>query len=80
MKIHDLKTLMPYFEEVANGNKTFEIRKNDRDYEEGDVLLLREIMSPSRPAYTGRMKAAQVTYMTDFEQKEGYVVLGIALI
>ena len=34
-KTHDLKTWPEYFAEIANGNKTFELRKNDRDFESG---------------------------------------------
>jgi hypothetical protein len=84
MKTHELKIHPSFFEQVANGNKPFEIRKNDRDFKLHDVLLLREI-EPTRSVheptkYTGRMKAAKVTYITDFEQKPDYVVMGISLI
>lgn len=84
MKTHELKILPAFFEQVANGNKPFEIRENDRDFKLNDVLLLREIepaRSPHEPAlYTGRMKAVKVTYITDFQQKPDFVVMGIALI
>ena len=80
MKIHELKILPSFFEQVSNGNKPFEIRKNDRDFKRGDVLLLREIASAKQPEYTGSMKAVKVTYITDYEQKDGYVVMGISLI
>lgn len=38
MKIIDLKIYPSYFRDVLSGDKTFEIRKNDRDYEIGDLL------------------------------------------
>ncbi len=81
MKIHDLKILPSFFEQVINGNKMFEIRENDRDYKLGDVLLLREV-EPTRTdiEYTGRMKAVQVTYITDWQQKLDFVVMGIKII
>lgn len=41
-KYHDLKIFPRYFEEVVNGSKRFEIRKNDRDFKVGDEVLLRE--------------------------------------
>ena len=42
MKLHELKTVQPYFDMVWDGEKPYEIRKNDRDYEVGDLLWLRE--------------------------------------
>lgn len=40
--IHDLKITPKYFDDVWNGIKRFELRKDDRDYQIGDTLLLRE--------------------------------------
>jgi len=40
--IHELKTWPGYFERIVNGSKTFEIRRNDRGFQAGDVLRLRE--------------------------------------
>lgn len=74
MKLHELKILPGYFEDVFMGNKTFEIRKNDRNYKEGDLLILKEW---SGSYYTGRQVKAFVTYMTDYAQKDNYVVLAI---
>lgn len=73
MKVHDLKILPEYFGPVAYGTKSFEIRKNDRDFQVDDILLLKEYNG----AYTGREALMQVTYITDYEQKDGYVVLAI---
>lgn len=42
MTVHKLKLFPEYFDAVANGIKTFEIRKNDRDYKVGDTLHLYE--------------------------------------
>lgn len=39
---HDLKILSPYFIAVEDGSKPFEVRRNDRNYQVGDTLLLRE--------------------------------------
>ena len=38
--IHALKTLPEYFEAVWENKKTFELRKNDRDFKVGDYLAL----------------------------------------
>ena len=72
---HALKIYPEYFEAVKSGVKTFEIRKNDRAFRVGDYLLLKEYNKIEQ--YTGRMLVVRVTYITDFHQKEGYVVMGI---
>ena len=42
MTTHALKTWPSYFQQVWDGEKTFEIRYDDRGYQRGDVLVLRE--------------------------------------
>jgi hypothetical protein len=42
MRTHELKTWPEFFQALASGRKTFEVRKNDRGYAIGDCLLLRE--------------------------------------
>ena len=75
MNTHELKTLPEYFDAVQKGTKTFEIRKNDRNFKVGDLLyMLRQEENSDVPTNATMMK---IVYMTDYEQKEGYVVLGI---
>lgn len=38
MKLHELKILHKYLVDVNLGNKTFELRKNDRGYQVGDLI------------------------------------------
>ncbi len=73
---HHLKTWPEYFEKVLTGHKTFEIRENDRDFYVGDTLHLMEF-EPDTLLYTGRDCNMIVTYMTDFEQVEDFVVMAI---
>lgn len=76
MKMHELKIQPEYFDAVLKGKKTFEIRKNDRNFKEGDLLLLREF-DPVSAQYTEQEVMKQICYITSFAQRKGYVVLGI---
>lgn len=71
---HQLKILPQYFQAVAIGDKSFEIRKNDRDYKVGDNIVLKEY---EKGHFTGRNILVTITYITDYEQKDDYVVFGI---
>lgn len=73
---HELKIQPEYFNAVLMGTKTFEIRKNDRGYKVGDMLILKEWV-PDTQKYTGKELARRVTYITDYQQKPGYVVMAI---
>lgn len=75
-KTHSVKILPEYFEAVISGEKTFEIRYNDRDYKVGDSLCLKEFCDG---IYTGRETIREICYMIDDPTycKEGYVVLGL---
>jgi Domain of unknown function (DUF3850) len=77
--VHELKTWPEFFKSVASGDKSFEIRRDDRDFRVGDLLLLRE-WDPVTRAYSGRELHRQIKYMTgrgDTWVKEGFVVLGL---
>lgn len=41
-KVIELKTINPYFDDVKTGRKSFQIRSNDRNFQVGDVLHLKE--------------------------------------
>lgn len=64
MRLHVLKCESIYFRALIDGAKTFEVRLADRDYQIGDVLLLREYIAEKR-AYTGRFHLVVVTYMLE---------------
>ena len=73
--IHELKIAPMYFEAVISGKKTFEVRKDDIDYQENDVLILKEY---DNNAYTGREFAVIVTYIMRGEYcKDGYCIMSI---
>ncbi|WP_312281251.1 DUF3850 domain-containing protein [Oscillibacter sp.] len=74
--LHRLKTEPKYFQDMQNGLKDFEIWKNDRDYQAGDLLELAE-WTPE--GFTGRTILRRIKYMVDDARfcKEGFVVLGM---
>ena len=79
MKTHDIKILPQYFERIENGQKMFEVRKNDRDYQVGDELILDE-WDPITQKYTERLIIMHISYILhggQFGIAEGYCVLGL---
>lgn len=80
--VHLLKISPEYFMAVYQGKKKFEVRVNDRDYREGDELILQEYLQQNK-RYTGRLFSVTVTYQLEggqFGILPGYVVLGIELL
>ena len=86
MTNHDLKLNDKYFDDVVLGFKTFEVRKNDRDYKVGDTLTLHRVDDNGcymEKAYKGWTKLfVEVTYILTHEDfpagvPEGYVVMSI---
>lgn len=80
MKIHTLKTWNTFFKDVRIGRKTFEFRRNDRDFEVGDKLILKEY-NYRYDEYSGHSLEVYISYIidgTDIEGiEEGFCVLGI---
>lgn len=77
--IHELKTWPEFFEAVDNGTKTFEVRKDDRNFKVGDMLCLREWV-PDALLFTGRFHYHRVTYVLrggQFGVEAGHVVMGL---
>jgi hypothetical protein len=74
---HNLKIKMEYFWAVLNGLKTFEIRYNDRNFKVFDYVYLNEV--DDKFDFTGRSIKVKIIYITDFEQKDGYVVFGFKI-
>lgn len=87
---HELKTWPDYYKVIESGEKTFEVRKMDRPFEIGHILLLKEwiwdgpnsyeITSKDDGVYTGRQIKMEITYILKggkFGVSEGYCVMGI---
>jgi len=78
MKIHTLKTWPEPFRAVVDGRKTWEFRKNDRDFREGDIVRLGE-WDPTTEEYTCRSSSHQVGYIltSGFGLPEGYCIFSL---
>src|SRR5262245_27353106 len=62
MAVHDLKSWPEMFGPVLDGTKTFELRRNDRDFHTGDHIVLREY-DPNTDSYSGREIVKRITYV-----------------
>lgn len=84
MKLHELKIKDEYFREVLRENKTFELRKNDRDYQVGDLIHFVDIDGSNHiignPFYNIKL-VFQITYIlkdvTQYGLDKDYCILGI---
>ena len=92
MNIHELKILPQYFNEVREKKKTFELRKDDRDYKVGDILILKEwnpdeiygTVDEEETHYSGKKVVRQITsILRDIDPAigisslDGYAILSI---
>jgi hypothetical protein len=73
---HVLKIYRQYYQAVIDGRKTFEVRHDDRGFQAGDTVRLRELIEHD-DSYTGREARADIGYVTGFSQKEGFVVFSL---
>lgn len=81
---HKLKCWPNYFDAIERGEKNFEVRRDDRGFQKGDVLLL-ERYEPGKGYTTdgvGKWKKLrrEITYVLtggQFGIQPGFVVLGL---
>ena len=76
---HDLKLFTKYFQAVVDCEKRSEVRYDDRNYQIGDTVTLRE----GQPGvhgfeYTGRSISAKISYIDDFGCQPGYLNLSLS--
>lgn len=76
--LHELKCWPNYFAAIRSGSKSFEIRRNDREFAVGDTIVLREF-SPADASYTGQTETRLITFLLSEEEfgvVHGFVVIG----
>lgn len=77
MYVHMLKVLPEPFEAILADLKRFEYRRNDRDFEVGEILCLCEYNDSN---YTGRELYARIDYALygpSYGIPEGFCVMSI---
>ena len=78
--IHTIKILVPYADAIIDGRKTFEVRKNDRGYNAGDIVDFRVVDSVGLSMFTHPLneKQYEITYVhSGLGLEKDYVVFGI---
>ena len=78
-KVHQIRLGASFFEDACSNDKSFELRKNDRGYKEGDIL---ELMEFADGRNTGRMVRKLVTYiLEDYTGLEdGFCIMATSLV
>ncbi len=78
---HSIKIQQPYLRHILEGKKTFEVRKNDRDYQVGDTIYFMPLVDENGYDVYGNGYTAQLFTITYLHQglgmQEGYCILGI---
>lgn len=76
---HELKILDEYFMEVKKQHKNFELRKNDRNFNVGDDVILKEIDKNGNE--TGNIILRKILYVLkdcpEYGLKDGYCILSL---
>jgi hypothetical protein len=75
---HELKSWPEYFQATIDGDRTFELRKNDRDFKVRDRLIIREF-NPNTEGYTEREVRVKISYVLTSSPglQAGYCCLGL---
>lgn len=85
--VRTLKTVNPYFSQVWEGKKTFELRRQDRiynhpdypklykliEYKVGDIYCLAEY-DPGTNSFSGRAVLIEITYVLSLDQLEEFAI------
>lgn len=72
MAHHVLKIEKEYMRAKIFGDKSFEIRNNDRGFQKGDTITYTD----TKPPFLEYDGTFEITYVTGFEQKQNWVVFG----
>lgn len=76
MKVHELKISPNFLNDILEGDKDFEIRKNDRNFKVGDFIVFREF---NNGEYQSKIACCRIGYILENYTglEAGYAILGI---
>ena len=80
MRVHDLKILNDFADSVVAGDKTFEIRENDRGFQKGDFIkfLATDRMGINNYSHLINNKLYEITFVLNgWGIENRYVALAI---
>jgi hypothetical protein len=86
---HTLKCLPTYWDAIERGEKTFDVRRDDRGFQKGDFVILQRLNESKhrqheieydgngRPAHQLRRKITYILTGGQFGIEPGYVILAL---
>lgn len=82
MKIHHIKILEEFADDILKGRKPFEVRENDRGYQKGDHVIFEVISKNAYKLCDGHDlngKEYEIIYvLSGWGLKNGYVAFAIS--
>jgi hypothetical protein len=77
-KVHELEIEKQYLDALLSGEKTFELRYNDRNYQKGDILSFEDYSDYDNPKEV-RFKVLSVfSGHPGFGLEHGWVILSVS--
>jgi len=86
MKMKELKILPKYFNDILFSRKRFELRKNDKDFKENDIVILREYDNIKKKftCFSENTITVKITYVLKNVEKYGldkdYCIFGFEIL
>lgn len=85
IRTHKLKIAHQYWEPLITGEKSFEVRRDDRGFQRGDILEIQKMdeQFPHSSDSFAKPASFEITYILTGGQygvEAGYVVMGVKLL
>lgn len=82
MAEHKLKIERPYYDAIKRGDKTFEVRRDDRGFQKGDILVLAQCDGSYVSRWPSPLRCEVLWILTGGQHgiQPGFVVMSIKLL